>query len=489
MIRVSDLVAHPSLELEVLSGAAGLGRPVTWTHVSEILDVASFLEGGELLLTTGLGIPVEEAAQVEYLETLADARAAGLGIGHRAPPLSAAMLAASDLFEIPLMRVGVQVPFSLIGRTVAAANHELSQSRLTLQVRILESLRLWADGQIDSPSSFQGLESITGFDIYLVSESGSALIPGMKAAPAAVRREIAGLRESPRITNGYGAPVPIQSPDTAYVVLQHRSDDGATGVIVARQVATVAAVHLSDHYRRRAEEFRQGSEVLGRLLRGEAADANTQAFLTTRRFDVDGAYRLMAIRPSDGSRPVEAQRLQADLIQMGTPALIIANPNHIILLVNSDLSRLGPALTARGWNGGVSEPAALSADLARCHRQALWALENSELLGDELVEYGSARELTPWLSMSPEAISAVLDRVLGPILQHDRARGSELMHTLERYLQLDRSPSRAARDLDIHPHTLRYRLDKIEELTAKSMSRTQDVAEFWWAVQARCLPI
>jgi DNA-binding PucR family transcriptional regulator len=51
------------------------------------------------------------------------------------------------------------------------------------------------------------------------------------------------------------------------------------------------------------------------------------------------------------------------------------------------------------------------------------------------------------------------------IAAYDRRRGTQLVPTLEAYLADRRNASRTARALDIHPNTLRQRLERIEQLT------------------------
>ncbi|MEU1023374.1 PucR family transcriptional regulator ligand-binding domain-containing protein, partial [Streptomyces sp. NPDC005904] len=41
---------------EVVAGADRLQRTVRWVHAGEVPNIASLLKGGELLLTTGLGL-------------------------------------------------------------------------------------------------------------------------------------------------------------------------------------------------------------------------------------------------------------------------------------------------------------------------------------------------------------------------------------------------------------------------------------------------
>ncbi|WNG87524.1 PucR family transcriptional regulator [Mycobacterium sp. ITM-2016-00317] len=487
MLRVADLVSDASLELDVLSGRDGLSRAVTWTHVAEIPDAAQWLEGGELLLTVGLGIPTEPEAQVAYLEALAKVKASCLGIGHRAPPLSDDLLKAGDDLALPIVRVGVQVPFARISRIVAAGNLDLSQSRLALQIRILESLRWWSEADVDTRSVFDRLESVTGFDIYVVDKAGRPALPGMRPAPAGIRNEIPGLRRYPIITDGFGAVVPISGPEDSFVVLQHRSDDGATGVVVARQVATVAAVHLSDHYRRQEEDLRRGSELLNGLLSGDRPRAGTLDYLRGRGFDLDAPVRLYAVR-SRGAGMLDSTLLHNKWFGTGSPALISAGADYILILCDTPLTEAAGLLAALDVVAGASDSFRFGADLKRYRQQAVWAMQNISDATDSLVEYQGARQFTPWFSMGAETMGAVIEQVLGPLLRHDEAKGSELVRTLETYLRRERSVAKAAEELVIHPHTLRYRLAKIEELTSRSLSATQDVAEFWWALRARGVP-
>lgn len=487
MIRVADLIADSSLELELLSGAKGLDRPVTWTHVAEIPDAAQWLEGGELLFTTGLGIPAEADDQVSYLTSLATVNVACLGIGHRAPPLTDALLHASDRFGIPVVRVGIAVPFARIARVVAASNLDLSQSRLALQIRILESLRWWADENVEPHDVFKRLEAVTGFDIFVVDEAGAALLPGMPDAPATVCGDIPTLRTYPMIKDGFGAVVPVMGRSNAFVVLQHRNNDGATGVVVARQVATVAAVQLADLYRRQEEDLRRGSEILGSLLNGERPVGAAAAHLKNLGFDLEESLLLVALRPHEGQL-INSGELQTLLRRNHAPAILHSTSEYILVLAQDTLEHLSSLVSTLEVVGGASDAFRLGADVRRCNRQAVWALRNNDEKDSVIMPYGQARTLAPWLNMTAETIGTIVEQVLGPVLLHDHAKGSELIHTLEVFLEQERSIAKAAQVLFIHPHTLRYRLDKIEHLTSKRLSSTQDVAEFWWALQARNIP-
>ena len=74
-LTVADLLALPVIQAaraEVLSGADLHLRQVRWVHTSEIYEIAPLLRGGEVLLTTGLGLVGHTPdAMADYVRALA----------------------------------------------------------------------------------------------------------------------------------------------------------------------------------------------------------------------------------------------------------------------------------------------------------------------------------------------------------------------------------------------------------------------------------
>ena len=90
-------------------------RSVRWVHSTELLDPTPWLNGGELLLTTGIQLNGAEA-QRELIERLADHEIAGLGFGtgftHKRLP--AALVTAARKRTFPLFEVPYELPFIAI---------------------------------------------------------------------------------------------------------------------------------------------------------------------------------------------------------------------------------------------------------------------------------------------------------------------------------------------------------------------------------------
>jgi DNA-binding PucR family transcriptional regulator len=62
------------------------------------------------------------------------------------------------------------------------------------------------------------------------------------------------------------------------------------------------------------------------------------------------------------------------------------------------------------------------------------------------------------------------DRLLGPLVAYDAAHRTDLLATLEAFLDCDGSWTRCAARLHLHVNTLRYRIGRIERLTGRDLS-------------------
>src|ERR1700694_347757 len=92
-MQVKDLLEIELLTdagLEILAGADGLNRQVSWVHTGEIADIAQYLSGGEALLTAATGLGQQPEQLRRYVRELASAGAAcviiELGRGFRSVP-------------------------------------------------------------------------------------------------------------------------------------------------------------------------------------------------------------------------------------------------------------------------------------------------------------------------------------------------------------------------------------------------------------------
>ncbi|MGN9912534.1 PucR family transcriptional regulator [Phytohabitans sp. LJ34] len=132
-----DPVRHG--EPRVVAGESGLDRPVRWVHVAEVPDIATLLRGGELVLTTGIGLPVDDAGIRAFVADLADVGVAGLVVelGRRyTGSVPRVMAAAAQRRGMPLVELRRATPFVRITEAVHAliVDAQLTELRATEEI-------------------------------------------------------------------------------------------------------------------------------------------------------------------------------------------------------------------------------------------------------------------------------------------------------------------------------------------------------------------
>ncbi|WP_454188920.1 PucR family transcriptional regulator ligand-binding domain-containing protein [Micromonospora arborensis] len=132
-----DPVRHGAPRM--VAGDAGLDRPVRWVHVAEVPDIATLLGGGELVLTTGIGLPGDDAGLRAFIGDLADVGVSGLVVelGRRyVSGVPRVMVAAAERRGLPLVELRRATPFVRITEAVHAliVDAQLTELRATEEI-------------------------------------------------------------------------------------------------------------------------------------------------------------------------------------------------------------------------------------------------------------------------------------------------------------------------------------------------------------------
>ncbi|HEY6580208.1 MAG TPA: helix-turn-helix domain-containing protein [Rubrobacter sp.] len=89
-------------------------------------------------------------------------------------------------------------------------------------------------------------------------------------------------------------------------------------------------------------------------------------------------------------------------------------------------------------------------------------------------ETGTYKLLFRVFQENPEELDVFYGETLEPVVHYDSRYGTELVQTLITYLGNDASTVKTAGDLFAHRHTIRYRLDRVSELTGLDVDRSAD---------------
>jgi DNA-binding PucR family transcriptional regulator len=87
--------------------------------------------------------------------------------------------------------------------------------------------------------------------------------------------------------------------------------------------------------------------------------------------------------------------------------------------------------------------------------------------------------------VGPEARQSFRRLLLGPLIEYDRTHHANLVRTLDAFLRSSGSWQRCAGEMHVHVNTVRYRLERVEQLTGRDLSRFEDRVDFFLALQVR----
>ena len=483
-LTIADLLSMPSLRLRLVAGRDGVGASVLWTHTSELEDPGPWLEGGELLIVNGFGIPADAVGQVEYVTRLAHHRLAGIAISVRAPELTDEMLEAANRLAFPVLRVPREVPFIDLSYLVANASERSARGRLSRHLRIFETLRFRNSVQSNVTEVYSQLEQVSGYRLALVTPAGHPLLTDWPWVPDDLALpDPHGPPDLQVIEDGYVLPLLVDSRVTAYLVGKEHPTAAPGGLAALQHVGTLAALDAIDDQRRREAFHRQGSALLSKALDGDGVGD-----------ELDRAFKSAGIEPSQGFRvaALDQHRVETvgeievrDWLADRALAHLLLKEDALLTVVSGQMDdELRTLSSDLGIDVGASPIGHDLHDLPRLRREALWALS---IAGDstepDLVLAEQQSGLARWITPDVETLRHLAAGTLAPLRKHDAENGSELVHTLTTYFQHQGRLRAAAEDLYVHEHTLTYRLKRIEQITGRSLKNYRDSFELWLAVE------
>ncbi len=541
MLSLRDVLAD--LDVAVHAGESELDAPVRWVHISELADPTPWLSGGELLLTTGMGLDTR-ARQRDFITRLADHGVAGVGLGtgftHAKVPRP--MIDAAADRGLPLIEIPYELPF--IALTERAFGRIVNEQYTLLQRSIAAQERLQrivlSERGMDAVIS--ALATLIGGAVLLYDGRGELL------GHRVFRREIAGdvvaalgveLAEQSRLDDARpfvpahpdlaarAFALPVAAPDGAVpqAWLVAVKDGGGLAEIdrlILHQAVTVVALELLRGRVADTTERRLAGDLLSAAITGELDGGELVRRLEPFGLGDRVTTVVLAIGDRDGA--VGEAALRESLVAESVSGLVARHERFVCALLpgyaDAELFDRGTRIAERvsaALGHEVPAGAGRAVDAARVReswREARFALEAGELSADSDVATppahaaangngnGHGRSASHTRAPRPiatfrdlgsfqlllslqdtEALRLFCDSLLGPIATGEGHYGGELMRSLEAFIEANGQWEAAARRLYCHRHTLRYRIRRIEELTGRDLSSARDRIEFWLALR------
>ncbi len=491
---------------EVVHGGEALDRRVRWVHVSEVADLSNLLEGGELVLTTGLAL-TDERRRDTYLPGLAAAGAAGVVIelGTRIKEVPQSVLASGaglGLAVIVLHRTVrfVEVTEEVHRRIVAEQYAEVDHARrvhetftgLSMRRASLDEIVSVAADMLAAPVVLEDLNrQVLAFAGYGMAtsellddwERRSRLTP--VAGPHAwVSRSVGPYRQE------WGRLV---APTLS---------ESSRAVMTLERAAQALALHRMVEQDRTSLELRAQSGLVDDLRQGRISD-EAEATSRANALGLRPAltYIPATVRPAESRGPDQVVVQQRRVRTLDAVVHAVRAGRHTVLAASREDGQIDLLLAPRASKVGEAE--AILGELCRSIRDAVMRMggvsgcvigigpESSRLVdaAGGLTEAAHVAEVAAALPQTtPEAVrpfyraadvrlrglvalirsdprvQAFAETELRSVLAHRASHGDEMFDLLRAFLEAGGNKTDLAKRLHLSRPTLYSRLAALQRL-------------------------
>jgi hypothetical protein len=354
---------------------------------------------------------------------------------------------------------------------------------------LLEQLSAAIESGAGLPAVTRAAAQALGASLALIDRS-SAVLGVAASSQAEEKKLLTGADDVERVE--------LRVADAVVGELRFRSRGDAASPVVARMVSTLLALEVE---RSRSSEWASDEAasafvraLLGRQVtdrgdivaragelgaaveRGAGVIVARAVPMTAQAGDWRGRVLTVALRAvrSVGSGSVGAlgEGETAEVV-----ALVPTGEDEQLARAAQALEReLGAALAGFGITVARSRWTEDPVDLYRAGKEAELAANVAEAEGRTLLAFedtGAYRLLLPAMSEDPGELESFYEETLAPLAAYDEQYETELVKTVETYLDNDGNVAQTAASLFTHRHTVRYRLERVKELTGHDIGSSE----------------
>ncbi|BBX90053.1 PucR family transcriptional regulator [Mycolicibacterium boenickei] len=485
MVLVGDVLDVSALGLHAVE-VSHRDTPVRWVATSELADPGPFLEGGEILLTTGLETGQWHDQWDGYVRRLADAgvAAVGFGVGLTHAETPTPLADACQRHQVNLFEVPRRTTFVAISRHVAhlLEEQESTATRESLQTqRKLISAAAKPDPAVAVISALataiDGATCLMNPDGRVVTGPVGARrreFPLDEVADDVKRLQAHGLRSAAGQSN------PTHSVSVHPIGLRGRASAYLAALVPARaseaqrQAVTtaVALLGLIDEQDRSRATTRQHLRSRALELLAESDDRTAQLVLEVDQPTAELPKHVRFLRATGDESAIE--NAAASLDRRGILAGVYAG-ELCAVIEPAQAEPTGAGLADHGLQVGVGNAVAPSEGAAGYRTAGLALAQATDVSGvvvwDRVIDNG------PLGLIDPEKAGAFAESWL-------RGLDSEQLEILRCFLRHHGSRLKVAEELGLHRNTVRNRLAAIEAVLPGKLDDPQTRVSAWIALQS-----
>lgn len=494
---VEEILKRPLFrDARIVAGKRGIKRPVRWVHVLEVSNASAFVNGYELILTTGVGLDNSEDSFLQFVRQLAESRVSGLCIElvQRFTEVPACILEYAEEHDFPIIVFHQEVRFIDITQDlqyyIINRHHQQLLALEAISKRFLE-LTLQPKG---TSQILKLLYQKTGCPVWLQDNWGADII-----YPKNIKRSTF------QNHNTLCHPIVALDVHIGNLCMAHGGNDSEYMQLILDRAATAIAQELLRNMSIEERRMRKMQKWIDKWLQQGQTEFPEELSSTITG---GGSLALAAVEITthppnlhdSGTGPEDAIAVHAPMIHRAfkscglhvwmapreerwvvvvadhKPSSPLPMPQRIKRAFSDIFKQLSAntVLHRYRWSVGISQSFRRLSKAPHYWKQATLALKvcgpatqnREQNLSDRysLICYDDLHAWQLFLQVDPEVLSAYVQNQIGPLLDYDRQNGTELVRTLETYFATGQSKQQTAKVLYIHRQTLYYRLEQISNL-------------------------
>lgn len=545
-VTVRQILALPVLgDARLLAGETGLDRRITSVTVGEVPDIADWLSGGEMVLSTLFAVKGDLDRQREFCKQvmMADAAALFVKTTRFVENLPPDIIDLAEKRKFPI----IEVPQSLRWTRLMQDATEVIINRQASQLEQSQSIHRdllgivirgggWADLADEASRLLERPVVIVDASFELLAASGDLPMPAGDLVSGLQRPKT---RERFATTSGVQKPFRVQEDGLPAmfalpIVASHErlgylcafteaEELSANEVLVLEHSATIAALEMAQDRVRFETEVRLKGDFVDDVISGGERGGDSllrrgtflgcdlsqgAAVMLLGVDEVDGLVPRKGLDQEELDRKVEQLFTQCSRLVSRSEAssLVSLKSGRVVVFVcgatahdPGALTRLATSLRDLGETAaGLSTSVGIGgfrihpAQMDRGYQEALIALKvGRKLEGTGSVmqfhDVGTYRLLLDIWERDPGEIRALYEDTIGPVDRYDEENGTQLLRTLASFFKNNENLTETAAELYAHRHTIRYRLEKIAEISGLNPFETEHKERLGLGLKARSL--
>ncbi|WP_047154010.1 PucR family transcriptional regulator [Aneurinibacillus tyrosinisolvens] len=524
MITVNEALQRSVFkDTTVVAGKMGLNREIRWVHILEIPNIEISIRGGELILSTGFGLKSQNYSHSYYLERMIENGVACLclELGDYFKFVPQEMVDTANKHNFPLIVFNKTVRFVDITQDLHSLiinSHYLRLEKLDFLSREFHRLTLTSQS---TTKILKLLHDNTKSNVVYVPIRGNQIfVPNVNEKLKSDILESINLQKNFRNNNSpnywrnlglnyLSETVGALGQVWGYLILitQNKEFEEVDSLILDRAVTALSQDLLRKKYmdvRRLHEENLWIDDLISNKI---TSQKQVKELFASKLKHLDNyPYRvclidMLSTKNPNTSSPEESETTYLDVSVVIRTAFqkfsfhpfFMAKGNQLVTLlfdlnsrkqekerylniihhikeINED-NKVGIPLLKFGI--GRSYDNILNVHLS--YKEATKVLKIKHLQNNLdthfYEELGVYRLL---INIENESVlQAFVNDYLGPLIEYDRTRGSELLRTLKVYFELEGSKVHTIKKLHIVRQTLYHRLEKIKELLGEDFMSSE----------------